>query len=393
MRPFVIFLALRHVRRRALQSAITVAGVAVGVMVLIVALSLTNGFIDELISSTLRATPHVTLQSYIAGETLPEDGALLERLASHEGVHAAAPFLAGQALIARRASATQGISARQGFAQLVGIDLDRHSAVLDLAEVDMARDALAQEGGIVLGASLAGQLGVWTGDTVVLREIGGRTLTLQVAGTFRVGNELIDGLTAYASIEVLQGYLDAPGRISGYHVRVNDPQQASVIGQRLGQEVGLLPFSWERMFAGLIGQLQLQKAVISVVVFLIVLVAAMGIANVLVLTVAEKTQEIAILRALGASSRQVLAVFTLEGALLGATGTALGALAGLGVATYFRLQPFPLPGDLYFITSLPVEVQAFDVAWVCGVSLATSVLASLLPARRAAGLRPVDVLR
>jgi hypothetical protein len=131
---------------------------------------------------------------------------------------------------------------------------------------------------------------------------------------------------------------------------------------------------------------RLQKAVISVVVFLIVLVAAMGIANVLVLTVAEKTQDIAILRALGASSRgRCWRCSRSRDCSLGAAGTALGALLGPRVATYFRLQPYPLPGDLYFITQLPVEVQAWDVAWVCGVSLVTSVVASLLPARRAAG--------
>ena len=128
-------------------------------------------------------------------------------------------------------------------------------------------------------------------------------------------------------------------------------------------------------------------------VLVIVLVAALGITNILVLTVAEKTEEIAILRALGATERQVLSIFTLEGFLLGGSGTILGALLGLLVSAYFRVQPFPLPGDLYFITQLPVEVQAFDVLWVCGVSLATSVIAGLIPARRAARLDPVAVLR
>ena len=119
----------------------------------------------------------------------------------------------------------------------------------------------------------------------------------------------------------------------------------------------------------------------------------MGIANVLVLAVAEKTGEIAVLRTLGASARQVVAIFTLEGAILGGLGTVLGAVLGVAVATYFRIQPYPLPGDLYFITQLPVQVQAFDVVWVCAVSFGTSVLASLVPARRAASLRPAEVLR
>lgn len=393
MQPFVPFLAWRHVRRRALQSVITVLGVAVGVTVLITALSLTNGFIDELVSSTLRATPHVTLQPYVAGDRLPYDETVRSTLAAQPEVEAVSPFIAGQALIARRASAALGISARQGFAQLIGIDPNHHAQVLDLPQISAARAALGREGGVVLGASLATQLGVLPGDTVMLRELGGRTLTLEVSDTFRVGNELIDSVTAYAALEVVQGYLDAEGEIGGYHVRVHDPQRAAEVGERLGGAFALLPISWERLFGNLITQLRLQKAVISVVTFLIVLVAAMGIANVMVLTVAEKTRDIAILRALGASSRQVLAVFTLEGFALGATGTLIGTLLGLAVSGYFRVQPFPLPGDLYFITQLPVVVEAWDVVWVCGMSLVTSVLASLVPARRAARLRPAELLR
>ena len=393
MGALVPFLAWRHVRARALQSALTIAGVAVGVAVLIVALSLTNGFVDELVSSTLRATPHVSLQPWSADGSLPADDALLRQLAAEPEVLAVAPFVAGQALVARRASASLGISARQGYAQLIGIDPTAHARVLDLPALSFAAGAFEQHDGIVLGSSLANQLGVVQGDEVVLREIGGRTLTLRVAGTFRVGNELIDGVVAYIPLARLQAYLDLEDRWSGVHVRLADATGASAVGERLGDRYALRPISWERLFSGLLQQLRLQKAVISVVVFLIVLVAAMGIANVLVLAVAEKTSEIAVLRTLGASARQVMGVFTLEGALLGGLGTLLGALLGIGVAAYFRWQPFPLPGDLYFITQLPVEVQAFDVAWVCAVSLVTSVLASLLPARRAAGLRPAEVLR
>src|SRR5690606_8576826 len=177
------------------------------------------------------------------------------------------------------------------------------------------------------------------------------------------------------------------------HVRVAEPTRAQAVGLDLAERFSLRPVTWESLFSSLISQLRLQKAVIGVVVFLIVVVAAFGIANVLVLTVAEKTEEIGILRALGASERQVVSVFVLEGFMLGAAGTVLGALLGLAVATYFRVQPFPLPGDLYFITPLPVEVQPFDVLWVCGVSLLTSVIAGVFPARRAARLGPVKVLR
>jgi len=393
VRPLVPYLALRHMRRRALQTGLTVVGVAVGVMVLIVALSLTNGFIDELVRSTLRATPMLTLQSFVAGDTLSDDPSVLAALEAHAGVTAAAPYVSSQALIARRASASLGISARQGYTQIVGIDPARETAVLDLEVLAAQADAITHTGGIVLGSSLAQQLGVMTGDEVMVRDITGTTATFTVVGTFRVGNELIDAVTSYMSIENLQAYLGLEGRITGYHVRLDEPTRARSIGLDLADEFGLRPVSWESLFASLISQLELQKAVIGVVVFLIVLVAAFGIANVLVLTVSEKTEEIAILRALGASERQVVSVFMLEGFLLGAVGTVLGALLGVAVAAYFRFQPFPLPGDLYFITQLPVEVQASDVLWVCCVSLATAVLAGVFPARRAARLDPVEVLR
>jgi lipoprotein-releasing system permease protein len=380
-------------RRRALQTGLTVVGVAVGVMVLIVALSLTNGFIDELVRSTLRATPMLTLQSFIAGDTLTDDPSVLAALEASEGVTAAAPFISSQALVARRASASLGITARQGYTQVIGIDPAKETAVLDLEVLATQADAIMRRGGIVLGASLAQQLGVMTGDEIIMRDITGATATLTVAGTFRVGNELIDAVASYMSIENLQDYLGQPGRISGYHVRLDEPTRARATGLDLADRFSLRPVSWESLFASLISQLELQKAVIGVVVFLIVLVAAFGIANVLVLTVSEKTEEIAILRALGASERQVVSVFMLEGFLLGAVGTVVGAVLGMAVAAYFKFQPFPLPGDLYFITQLPVEVQAVDVLWVCCVSLATSVLAGVFPARRAARLDPVEVLR
>ena len=391
MRRFVLFLALRHIRRRALQSILTLLGVAVGVMVLVTALSLTNGFIDELISSTLQATPHVSLATY-GGDTLANDAAVLRRIEGVPGVVAAAPYLSAQALIARRADATAGVSGAQGYTQVLGVDPAREQDVLELGVLSQEADALAL-GGIVLGGSLANNLGAVEGDEVLLVDINRSRTAFTVAGTFTVGNEIIDSAVSYTSIPTLQRYLDAEGQISGYHVRLADPEAAEVLSQTLADTTGLWATPWQSLFGGLVRQLELQKTLIGVVVFLIVLVAAMGIANILILTVAEKTEEIAILRAIGASERQVLAVFTTEGLLLGGGGTVLGALLGLGLSLYFKFQPYPLPGDLYFITQLPVELRAWDFIWVCALSLATSVVAAILPARRAGRLDPAEILR
>lgn len=389
MRPLVLFLAFRHIRRRPLQSGLTVLGVAVGVMVLVTALSLTNGFIDELIRSTLTATPHVRLSS-LSGGTLDYDETLLSELANDDEVLAASPFLSGQVLIARRADQTRGISGRRGYTQVLGIDPQLEQNILDLEVLELLED---HETGIILGETLARSLGVFTGDEVMLAEMDRRPQAFEVIGTFRVNNELIDSVTSFTSLPALQDYLRHEGEVSGYHVRVNDPEQASDIGWRLAERSGLHANSWQNLFGMLIEQLNLQKALIGVVVFLIVIVAAMGIANILILTVAEKTEEIAILRAIGASQKQVLTVFTLEGLMLGGSGTLLGALLGLALSLYFRYQPYPLPGDLYFITRLPVELQAWDFIWVCGLSLATSIIAGVIPARRASGLDPASILR
>ena len=394
MSRFVWFLARKHMRRRALQSTLTVVGVAVGVMVLITALSLTNGFIDELINSTLRATPHITLRSFGLGATpdLPQDAALLAALQQSPEVVAASPFVLTQGLLSRRADRERDVGARTGFVQLFGIT-PTHAQVLELAILQETVSHLQEGAGIVLGGSLARSLGVGRGDTLLFVDINQRREFFTVLGTFSVGNELIDSVTAFVALERLQGFLGAPGMISGVHLRVAEPALAGTVAQALSQRFGLFATTWQAIFSTLIEQLNLQRALISVVVFLIVLVAAMGIANILILTVAEKTEEIAILRALGASQRQILSIFTLEALLLGGLGTLLGATLGLGLSLYFKFQPFPLPGDLYFITRLPVELRVWDFIWVCGLSIVTSVVAGLAPARRASSLDPAKILR
>ena len=391
--PFTLFLALKHIRRRLLQSVITVLGVAVGVMVLVTVLSLFNGFTFELIRSTLQATPHITLTGFDNTMFL-DDPAVLEKIAEHPEVVAAAPYVLTEVLMARRANSNLGIDGRQAFSRIYGIDPELESQVLsDLPVLASQTEALNNEKGIILGASLASQLGVIPADEILVNHMTQGKESFKIAGNFRVGNELIDSVLSFVSIPTLQTYLEKPGEISGYHIRIKDPQQANTIGQELGQMTGLLSSSWQAIFSGLIEQLKFQKALTSVVVFLIVLVAAMGIANILILTVAEKTQDIGILRAMGASQGQMMRVFMYEGLLLGGTGTILGVILGLLLGLYFMLKPFPLPGDLNFITALPAQMQFFDFAWICLVSIVTSVIAAIVPARRASSLDPVKVLR
>ncbi len=391
--PFTLFLALKHIRKRLLQSIITVLGVAVGVMVLVTALSLFNGFISQLLRSTLQATPHITLTGFDSA-TFSDDKAIMKKIAEHPDVVAVSPFLSTEVLMARRANSQLEIEGRQAFSQILGIDPELEASVLsDLPVLANQTESIKNNQGIVLGSSLAARLGIIPNDDILVNNLTQGRESFKVAGTFRVGNELIDSVLSFVSIPTLQEYLGKPGEVSGYHIRIKNPEQANVIGQELGQMTGLLASSWQNIFSSLIEQLKFQKALTSMVVFLIVLVAAMGIANILILTVAEKTQDIGILRAMGATQGQMMRVFMYEGLLLGGTGTILGVILGLLIGLYFTLKPFPLPGDLYFITALPVQMQFFDFAWICLVSIATSVIAAIIPAKRASSLDPVSVLR
>ncbi len=392
MANFSAFLAFRHIRRRPLQSILTILGVAVGVMALVTALSLTNGFIDELVSSTLKATPHITLVPF-DGNQIEFDEGQQDAITFRDDVDAASPFLNVQALISRRANANLGISGRKGFVQLTGIDPNLMTDIYDLDVLNEHQETLIDGEGIILGSSLARSLNVFAGDTILVSDIDANRKTYTVADTFRVGNEIIDGVGAFVSLKSLQELIEVDNKISGYHVQLHNADAANDIAASLSREQGLFANSWQNLFGSLITQLRLQKILIAIVIYLIIIVAAMGIANILVLTVAEKTQEIGILRALGTSRASIMRIFMLEGFILGGTGTVLGILLGLGLSLYFKYQPYPLPGDIYLITQLPVELQLRDFLWVALLSLFISILAGLLPARRASGLEPAEILR
>jgi len=364
---FSWLLARAHLGRRRTQNLLTVLGIAVGVMVLIAALSLTNGFSGALVDATLRASPHLSLNSYTARPPSPD----LERLIrSDRRVEAFTPFLADKGLLTRPAE--QGRDAGVDFATLFGVT-----------------PAAAQ---VLLGAALARSVGAFTGDTVRLLNSQQRRTELKVAGVFTTGNYLIDSAYAFTSLGTLQG-LQQTGNVTGYQLRLHDPEQAREVGMALTGSQPYAALPWQDIYGTLLDQLALQKRVIAFVVFLIVIVAAFGIANVLTLAVFEKTQEIAILRAIGATQGVIVRTFVTEGMVLGLTGLALGNLLGLGIAAYFTVRPFQLPGDLYFITALPVQVRWQDLLWVNAVGLVTTLLAALIPARRAAGIEPARVLR
>ncbi len=393
---FVLFLARKHLTYRRTQSLITVLGVAAGVMVLTTALSLTNGFTSALIHATLRAIPHISLFAFDPHNAPPPPPPAVQAPTPlppphnappprHPEIQAQTPFLPAKVLLTRRAQT--GRSAGADFATLLGVGEGAHTVYPGLG-----LEAL-ESGRVVLGAALAEALGALPGDRLFAVSVNQRRHELVVAGTFTTGNYLIDSSFAFTTLEDVRTLLEMPSAIGGYHLRLEDPERAGAVARALTQSGVFWARTWQEANRTLIEQLALQKRVIGIVVFLIVVVAALGIANVLVLVVVEKTADIAILRVLGASAAQVAAVFALEGVLLGGLGVVLGDLLGLGLSHYFRLRPLEIPGELYFITRLPVEIRALDFAWVSALAFGTVLLASLLPLRRALRVKPGEVLR
>jgi len=379
-------LSVAHLKQRRAQNAITVLGIAVGVMVLIAALSLTNGFTRSLIDATLRASPHLTLTAF---DPKPRDLALEAALKADPEVLAFTPFLADKGLLTRPAEPGRG--AGVDFATLFAVT-PQAAEVLQLNPDESKTLASLKDDQVMLGASLAQSVGAYGHEGLRLLNSQQRRATLNLAGVFHTGNYLIDSAYAFTSLATLQR-LRQTDTVTGYQLRLRDPDRAREVGAALTRNRDYSPVPWQALYGTLLDQLALQKKVIGFVVFLIVVVAAFGIANVLTLTVFEKTQEIAILRAIGASSRDIVGIFLAEGFILGLAGLLLGDLLGLGIAAYFTWRPFQLPGDLYFISALPVEVRLTDILWVNLVGLGTTLIAALLPARRAAAIEPARIIR
>ncbi|GHF57528.1 lipoprotein-releasing system permease protein [Deinococcus metalli] len=379
-------LARAHLARRRTQNVLTILGIAVGVMALIAALSLTNGFTGALVNATLRASPHLSLTAYTPAA---RDRELEAALKTDPAVEAFTPYVADKGLLTRPAGG--GRRAGFDFVTLFGVTPDA-ARVLHLQPEESQVLAALKPGQIMLGSALARSIGAFTSDELRLLNSTQKRTTLTVAGVFTTGNYLIDSAYAFTSLGTLQT-LQGMQTVTGYQLRLSNPDLAPAVGRALTRTRPYSALPWQDIYGTLLDQLSLQKKVITFVVFLIVVVAAFGIANVLTLAVFEKTQEIAILRAIGATRSVITRVFLLEGLTLGIGGLLVGNLLGLGISAYFTVRPFQLPGDLYFVTSLPVEVRWTDLLAVNAMGLVTTLLAALIPARRAAGIEPARIIR
>ena len=380
------------------------AGIALGVMALIVVLSVMNGFVSQVRDRMLSVVSHIEVFS-IDG---PIDWKEVEaRARRNPEVVGAAPYVAAQALLTR-GDTVRGVLVR-------GVDPAAEPNVSDVA-TQIRGEPLTTlkdgEFGIVLGGELARALGVALGEKITLIAPQGqitpagvvpRLKQFTVTGTFDSGHFEYDSALAFLHIGDAERLFRVDGP-TGVRLKIADMQRAPQVAEQLAKTLPaqLLVRDWTRQNRSWFAAVQVEKRMMFIILALIVAVAAFNLVSTLVMTVTEKQADIAILRTLGATPRSVMAVFIVQGALIGVIGTLLGVVGGLFLAnnldtifpTIERIAGFPLiPKDIYFISSLPSDPRASDIVPIAVISIVLSLIATLYPSWRAARVRPAEALR
>jgi lipoprotein-releasing system permease protein len=413
---YALFIGLRYLRakrREAFVSLITViatAGVAIGVLTLDVVLSVMTGFEEDLRDRILGFNPHVLVTSYTGlVRDYPE---VLKRIRSVPDVVAAEPFVYGQVMLSTSndvaGALVRGIEPVPNGA----IDFRKHLRAGHLADLASQHPLPAGTGlegvelpGIILGKDLARQLGVALGDPVSMVSPVGiptaiglvpRVKRFVVVGIFESGMSEHDSALAYVDLHAAQHFFQTGDRVTGLEIRVGDLYRARAVAERISKRLGFpyLVRDWTEMNHNIFSALKLEKTVYVIVLLLIVLVAAFNIVATLIMVVMEKRKDIAILKSMGATRTGIAQIFLFKGGIIGGIGTLIGSAGGYLICWALQRYRFvKLPAGVFYVDTLPVRMYPEYFALIVAVSLAICLLASIYPARQAARLVPVDVIR
>lgn len=395
----------RGTRFLSLITLIAIGGVAVGVTALIVVTAVMNGLQTELRKGILGVNPHVFVLTY--GEGMRMDGwqTPLTKVRTVDGVVAAAPFVHTEVGLQNRGKYAEA-------AVLRGIDLSAAgSAVTDIpgilrtARIDLEKTRSGLPG-LAAGATLGARLGLIPGDTVTLIAFTNARMgpmgfvpkmeMYEYVGGFRTGMWEYDNKFAYTTLAAAQELSGLETAVSGLEVRAEDPYEARELSGRIEQALGI-PYrtdDWMNMNASLFSALKLEKLALTLILLLIVIVAAFNIVSTLVMVVTDKTREIGVLKSMGMTSRRILRLFMVQGLVIGIVGAALGA-AGGGILTYVvdRFKLISIPGEIYFISHLPVKADPVDIVGIIVATVLISFIATVYPAWQAARMDPVEAIR
>jgi lipoprotein-releasing system permease protein len=410
--PYELRIGLRYTRAKrrnhfiSFISMTSMAGIALGIMALIVVLSVMNGFQEELRTRILGVASHMEITG---GEgRLANWPALAREVARHPEVRGSAPYINAQALLSA-GSETKGSLVR-------GLLPEEEGKVAQFAEkmiVGELTDLKPGEWGLILGADLARALGVVQGDRVTVIAPQGvvtpagmvpRIKQFTVVGIFRMGMYEYDAGLALMHLADAQKLYRMGEDVSGLRVKLADMERAPWVTRELARTLqgDYYLSDWTRSHQNFFQAVQIEKRMMFIILSLIVAVAAFNIVSTLVMAVTDKQADIAILRTLGASPKSIMAIFMVQGSLIGVIGTVLGIVTGVLLALNVEtVVPWIeaavgmdlFPADVYYISKLPSRLNWGDVWTIGGVALALAFLATLYPSWRAANVQPAEALR
>ena len=412
---YELFIGLRYLRARrretfiSLITLISILGVMIGVMTLNVVMAVMTGFEEVLRDRLLGINAHIAVVK--PGDRLTDYEQVVDQIEQEKGVVAAAPSVYGQVMV------TSG--ARVSGVVVRGIDPERAARVVDVqpyikegslaalnksypVEVEGRSVSLP---GVILGTRLAGQLKALVGEPVqVVSPLATPTVLgmvpkvrrFVVAGLFDSGMHEYDATLVYMNLPDAQRFFEIGDSVSAIEIRVQDVYQAQEIAGKIQRQLGFPYFAedWSRLWPNLFSALRLEKTVYFLVLLLMVLIGAFNIISTLIMVVMEKKKDIAILQSMGATRRSIRRIFLIKGCVIGTVGTLLGVLFGYGICLLIeRYQFIELPKDVFLISTVPVRIYLGNFVLVALTSFFVCLLASVYPARHAAKLDPVEIIR
>lgn len=417
--PYELFIGLRYLKAKrkstfvSIITFISTAGVALGVMALIVVLAVMTGFEEDLKEKILGTNAHIVVLRN--GAPMEDYLRIAEQLKGIKGVEAATPFIYNQVMLSSGKNVS-GVVLR-GIDPLTDRQVTGLSKSVTEGSVDRLEPTLVvgDEGlpGLLVGKELAKHLNLFVGDRVnVISPLG--TITplgmmpqmkpFRVAGIFNTGMFEYDSTLAYVTLSQAQAFFDLGKSVTGIQLKISDVYRsgelAATINRTLGSE--FYARDWMQMNRNILFALKTEKVVMFIILTLIVLVAAFGIASTLFMVVMEKTRDIAILKSMGATGIGIMKIFVLEGLIIGVIGTAVGVVSGLLVA--LNLEPIittvqKITGqnffskDIYYLDHFPSMVVPSDVLLISVTAVFISFIATLYPAWQASRMLPVEALR
>ena len=406
---FELFIAQRYLKAKRRQAAISVitgisiAGVAAGVMALVIAIAINNGFRTTLQKNLLGATAHVTVTERAAGSGIAEWRQLASKMATIPGVIEASPALYEKVFVNAGPASSGAI--------VKGLDLSSPRLQKDLVpfvkqgSLDKLRETSADAPNILIGAKLSESLGLRLGNYLqVINPMGELTPfgprpsyhRMRIAGIVETGFYDVDANFTFMGLAELQRIMSLGDVVNAIEIKIADIDAAPDFAERAQKVAGnkYIATNWMEQNRQLLGALKMERIVSLITIGLIQLVAALNIFITLIMMVMEKQRDIAILLSMGTRKDQIRRIFIYQGLLIGITGSALGLVLGYGISFFAdRYRLIALSEEIYSVAYVPFQPNPIDAVWITAFALTVSLIATLYPANSATRIAPAEALR